>query len=262
MSQKPDIEISEADFQDKQNKLDVYWESRHLFESLNSFIDIAEYVSRSRFRDFKTMLRLSRAYRIRAEYFDHDFRLRLRDWEQAANWAEKTMTLDPVYRNAVINLKRAPEEAMVELKGAELDALYWYATNLGKRSAVDRSEQGAKNRLRVRKIVDYLAQVAPDINYGAVYRYYGAYQALQPNAGRAELDASRKNFEAAVTKFPDYFLNHTLYAAVYAAKIKDAALAEKQYRFVIKANPASIKDFNSEQILEQKRAVELLRSLK
>lgn len=254
--------MSELDFQDKQNKLDVFWQTRHVFESLNDYINLAAVVSQSRFRNFQTLIRLSRAYRMRAEYFVRDPKLRIRDWEQAKNWAEKAMTLNPTYRNAVVNLKRAPEDAMISLNGAELEALYWYATNLGKLSALDTTDQGAKNRARVRKIVDYLAEAAPDVNYGAVYRYYGASLAQQAGAGRVELENSRKYFETAISKFPNYFLNHTLYAVAYAAKIKDTGLATAQLRYVMKANPKLIPDFYSEQILEQKRAEGLLKGLK
>lgn len=208
------------------------------------------------------MLRLARAYHLRGEFLRKETPERLADWEMGMNWAEKALTLNPEYRSKVINLKLPPESAMESLTLPQVEALYWYAVNLGKWSALHGAGSIQKNRNRVKKIIDFIAKVSPDMNYGAVYRYYGAYFALQPGYDRSDLEYSRESFETAIRKFPDYFANHTLYAQVYAAKMKDTDLYKQQLRWVVKARPDTVHDFYSEQLLEQKRAAEQLQNLR
>jgi tetratricopeptide (TPR) repeat protein len=260
LSQDPDGVVAPALLAQKQKRLEQLWNQRHLFDSVTLYIDLAEEISRTRQRDFPTMLRLARAYHLRGEYLQRDPKSRLVDWESGMNWAEKALTLNPEYRARVINLHLPPEHAMDSLKGDEIEALYWYAVNLGKWAALSGTSEILKTRGRVKKIIDYIAKVLPDLNSGAIYRYYGAYYALLPGYNRNDLEFSRKSFERAIERFPQYFTNRTLYAQVYAVKMKDAELFRNQLRWVEKARPDSVPEFYSEQLLEQKRATELLQT--
>lgn len=260
LSQEPDSQFPAAVLAQKQKRLEQLWGQRHQFDSVTLYIDQAEEISRSRQRDFATMLRLARAYHLRGEYLQRDPALRLSDWESGMNWAEKALTLNPEYRARVINFRLAPEHAMDSLKTGELEALYWYAVNLGKWAALSGTPRILQTRGRVKKIIDFIAKALPDLHYGAVYRYYGAYYALQPGYNRTDLEFSRKSFESAIERFPQYFTNRTLYAQVYAVKMKDAELFRSQLRWVEKARADSVPEFYSEQLLEQKRATELLQT--
>lgn len=259
LSQDADTAIPAAELAQKQRRLETLWPQRHQLDTVGAFITLAEEVAGSRQRDFKTLLRLARAYHLRGEYLQRDPQARLADWEMGMNWAEKALTLNPEYRGRVVNLHLSPEYAMDSLKPDEIEALYWYAVNLGKWAAQSGTRAILKNRGRVKKIIDQIASVNPDLSYGAVYRYYGAYFALLPGYNRADLEISHKNFETAVERFPQYFTNRTLYAQTYAVKMKDTELFQKQLRWVTQARADSVPDFYPEQLLEQKRAAELLR---
>ena len=107
-------------------------------------------------------------------------------------------------------------------------------------------------------MIDRVAVLNPNYFFGAVYRYYGVYYALLPEFNEEDLKNSRKNFEKALKKSPDYFSNHFLYAEYYAKKIDDQVLFKKHLHAVLQGNPHHLEGVYPEQILEQRRARKIL----
>jgi tetratricopeptide (TPR) repeat protein len=234
------------------------WLMRDHPESLFQFIGENEKVAKSSLGTQGHCILQARAYYLLGEYFSKTNEDRAVNWENASNWAEKALTFNADFKDALLKKKLPPELAIDVLTKKDVDALYWFAASLGRWVSTQGISSELKYKDRIKKMIDRVAKLSPNYLYGAVYRYYGVYYALLPEFEEEDLKNSRKNFEKAVKRFPEYFGNHVLYAQYYAKKIDDQALFKRQLEIVIKGNPHLLKDFYPEQVLEQARAKSLL----
>lgn len=260
LSQSPDIEISKKDFNKMTADAEQLWQKRNQKDSLLNFIRIEEELSRSNQQTREHLIELARAHYLLAEYHGDSDREKSKHWEEGANWAEKALTENPKFKQKIINEKLPPEQALSTLTTKDAEALYWFAVNLGRWASKQGLADILKYKDRVKKMIDRVQALSPNYFYGGIYRYYGVYYALIPGYTEEDLKNSRKNFETALKKYPEYFSNHVLYAQYYAAKVEDDVLFKKHLNFVVKGNPKNllIKDAYPEQLMEQARAKRLL----
>jgi len=261
LSQAPDSAISKKDFLKKSHEADRLWNDRNESQSLSDFIRLEEELSRSRLQTKERLVRLARAHYIRAEYDLDGESARADEWDLGADWAEKALAENRCFRRKVVDRKMPPDQALSCLNARDADALYWFASNLGRWASKQGLSTILKYKDRVKKMIDRVRELSPNYLYGGIYRYYGVYYALIPGYTDENLKKSRKYFETALKKYPEYFSNHVLYAQYYAAKVGDDSLFKKHLSFVAKENPKniSLKDAYPEQLLEQNRAKLLLK---
>jgi hypothetical protein len=260
LSQAADSALSKKDFLKKSHEADELWGNRNQQDSLLRFIELEEELSRSEFQTREHIVQLAHAHFILAEYMLDINRDKDAHWNQGANWAEKALTFNPAFKKKVVDEKVPTEQALSTLTAKDVEALYWYAGNLGRWASMQGLTQVLKYKERVKKMIDRVAELNSGFFYGAVYRYYGVYYALLPGYTDEDLKNSKRNFETALKKYPEYFSNHVLYAQAYASKIEDESLYKKHLNFVVKGNPKnfSYKEAYPEQLMEQARAKRLL----
>ena len=254
LSQDPDINTSKTELTELSKTTVKLWAKRHERESLIQFISTNEKFAKSSLGTQNDAVLQARAYYILGEYFSLTNDEKSGNWENATNWAEKALTFNPKFKEALLKQKLPTDQALDVLTKKDIDALYWFAASLGRWVTTQGVSSELKYKDRIKKMIDSVAKLNPNYFYGAVYRYYGVYYGLLPQYKDADLENSRKNFEKAVKRFPEYFGNHVLYARYYAQKVGDIDLFKHQIEFVLKGNPHSLKDFYPEQTLEQNRA--------
>lgn len=249
LSQSADVELTKKVFDQKNRRAIELWNLRYQKESLQSFIQAEEEIARSNFRNSEHPVLLAKAYYLMAEYHVDSVTEKAKYWETGANWAEKA-----------IEQKVLPNQTLARLTPKDAEALFWFASNLGRWASTQGLTQVLKYKDRVKKMIDRVAELQPTLSYGAVYRYYGVYYALLPGYTENDLKKSKAYFETALKKYPEYFSNHVLYAQYYASKMEDSTLYKKHLNFVVRGNPKllSLKDVYPEQLLEQARAKKLL----
>ena len=90
--------------------------------------------------------------------------------------------------------------------------MYWYAANLGKWA----SSKGFTTRLKykddLKATMDRVKTLDEGYFYGAVWRYFGGYEAVTNGMG-GSLDKSKENFEKAIAIAPNYLGNCLLYTS-------------------------------------------------
>ena len=237
------------------------WNHRYQKPDLEEFLKLQEPRAKTANATREQMIKISRAHFLLAEYFDASSDEKQSHWEAGANWAEKALTLNPQFKARRVQQKIPSEQCLDTLKAKDGEALYWFAANLGEWAKSQGLNTILKYKDRVKKMIDRAQELAPHYLFGAIYRYYGAYYASIPGFNAEDLNNSKKNFEKAIRKYPEYFGNHVMYAQYYAAKVKDIALYKKQLKWTIQGNPKTLREFYAEQFLDQEKAKKLLQTI-
>ena len=259
LSQDPDTSLTKEAFLSQSLNSTHLWEDRLNPASILQMIHAEEKRLRSTFATHDEMVRLSRAHFFYADYHTQDWAEKTKHWEQGANWAEKALMTNPAFKTKVMTNHVPPEFALEVLTAKDADALYWFAENLGWWTERQGISIVLKYRNQVKKMMDRVAELSPQYLQGGVYRFYGIYYATSPGYTAEDLKRSKKNFEVAITKYPDFFSNHVQYAEHYAEKLDQQRLLSRQLKWVIQGNAKKLKDFYPEQVLEQRRASQMLR---
>jgi hypothetical protein len=259
LSQTPDVTMGEKEFQKKTKRATLLWNKRYEQTSLVEFIALEEELSRTSRQNREQLVELSRAHFILAEYFLQEHGEQEKHWNDGASWAERALAENQAFRKKVVIGKIPADQVLSTLTRKDVDALYWFASNLGRWASRRGLGEILKYKDRVKKMLDRVRELDQNYFYAAVYRYYGVYYALLPGYTENDLKLSKRYFETALKKYPEYFSNHVLYAQYYASKIEDEALFQKHLNFVVKGNPKFLaKESYPEQLLEQARAKKLL----
>jgi hypothetical protein len=265
LSQEPDENPSPRRLQELTQRLSVTWKKRYVSSSNLEFIQTAEELARTRARSQEWLVKLSRAYYLRAEHLSLNPSLttneKLQSYLWGAHWAELALTLNPEYKSRVRNQRLAPENLLDSIQPHQHEALYWHAVNLGRWAQHAGLTEVLRYKNRVKKMIDFLAARSPQLFHGGVYRYYGSYFALQPGFNERDLEQSKRYFESGLSKFPNYLANRTLYAQAYAIKMKDLELARRLLEPAAQFKLRIDDEEYPEQHLEQIRAQSLLKQI-
>jgi hypothetical protein len=258
LSQEPDSHPPAPELIELQKNNPKLWAKRNNRSSLAAFIYSNEKVAKSSLGTQSDFVLQARAYYILGEYFSNTNDERSAQWNEASNWAEKALTFNLKFKESLLVKKKPAELGLDTLTKKDVDALYWYAAALGRWATTQGISSELKYKDRVKQMIDRVAKLNPNYFYGAVYRYYGVYYALLPEFNEDDLKNSRKNFEKALKRSPEYFGNHVLFAHYYAKKMNDQTLFNRHLQIVIKGDPHQLKDVYPEQVLEQNRAKSLI----
>ncbi len=262
LSQVNDGELSKKEFKTLSKKSAKLWQIRNEPGALEEFLSIEQKIANSKQSEQNDFVLLSRAEYLLGEFFTEDDHGKTLHFERASNWAEKALTFNARFKDALLRQKLPTELALDVLEKKDSEGLYWLAVSLGKWASRKGISTSLKYKDRIKKMVDRVAILNPHYLFSAVNRYYGAFYASLPGFNEEELRLSRSYFEKAIKLGPDYFSNHVLFAEYYAKKVDDQALFRKHLEVVVKGNPHHLKDFYPEQILEQIRAKKLLEGTK
>lgn len=204
-------------------------------------------------------LLLSRAYHFEAYYIESDPALKDSLFLAGAQLAVSIVRGSEAFIDA---METTQSDSMVKVTEAialvekeYLDALYWWATNMGRYL----SGKSVRDRLEYRELGESLMHrvfaLDPDYFYGGPNRFFGALYARLPGV---ELSQSEEYFQKAIDRFPDYLGTYVLRARFLHTKAGDREKFRGDLTHVINADPSNIPDVMPENLYEQKIAEALL----
>jgi hypothetical protein len=109
----------------------------------------------------------------------------------------------------------------------------------------------------IKKVED----LEPDYFHASVPRYWGGFYAVAPSVAGGDLKKSKKKFEEAIKKAPEYLGTRVLYAELYCVKAEDKKEFKKQLEYVL-AQKQSVLELTPENRLEKRKAEMLMLKIK
>jgi len=203
--------------------------------------------------DPATLARLSRAY-----YFLADGHLKgdtmLSTFEKGTAAGERALAAaSPRFKQEVTG-GITVEQAVKNVGKDGLEAMYWYASNLGKWSRAKGFATTLGNKDKIRAVMSRCLELDPTFFYGGPHRYFGAFYAVAPAFAGGDLNKSKEHYEKSLEIAPDYLGTKVLMADTYATKKQDRALFDKLLDEVIAADPEKIPEIAPEMKVEQEKA--------
>ena len=234
------------------------WAKRDERPQLERAISLWEGVVAQRPDDVATLARLSRAYHFLGDGF-----LRAPDaktaymaaMEKGTGFGERALAASSAPFKAQMKEGAKVEEAIKGVGKEGLEAMYWYAVNLGKWSRAKGLAALLGNKDRVFGVMSRAVELDESFFHGAPHRYFGVYWALLP-VGR-DLDKSKQHFEKSLGFAPNYAGTKVLMAEAYAVKKQDRALFDKLLGEVIAMPDTALAGVEPETRIEKEKAREL-----
>lgn len=178
-------------------------------------------------------------------------------YDAAVSWCEAALAMNPKFRDKVVKDGLEVEKALDVLDVDDIDALYWRYASLGKWSRLSGFTTILANRSKFTAMINRVRELEKTMGkeyfYSATLRYDATSNALSPTGDKKLAD---KLFEEAIKKHPNYFAVRVLYAE---SRLKgDETKFKSQLEYVLKGNPKSLPEIESDQIVEQRKAKKLL----
>jgi tetratricopeptide (TPR) repeat protein len=210
-------------------------------------------------RSVGLLARLSRAHYLLADGFLRQGGPKsepyLAAFEAGTAAGERALAIASPAFKAKVTADEKVEDAIKVVGKEGIDAMYWYAVNLGKWSRAKGLAALLGNKDRVRGVITRVAELDETFFHGAPHRYFGAYWSLLP-VGR-DLDKSRLHFERSLQIAPGYAGTRVLMAETYAVKKQDRALFTKLLDEVLAMADDAIPGLEPEIRIEKDKAREL-----
>lgn len=178
--------------------------------------------------------------------------------EKGTEYGERAMmAISTAFAERVKN-KEKVEDAVVSIGKEGIEAIYWYASNLGKFAA----EKGFTTQVfykdRLFAVMSRVLELDPSFFYAAPHRYFGAFYAKAPAFAGGDMDKAKEHFEKALAMEPNYLGTKVLYAEYWAAKQDEKEMFVRLLNEVKSADPSVIPELAAENAIEQKKAEILL----
>lgn len=153
------------------------------------------------------------------------------------------------------------EEAVVHLTPADVPAVYWHATNVG-RWGLERGIATVLSRVNdIKAMMDRVEAMDPDYYYNAVNRYFGVYYTKLP-FGNPDVAQAQRRFEECIDMYPGYLETRVLYGYDYVVVTQERDIAIEQLTAVVEADVDALpQEIRAENLNAQRRAQELLDEL-
>jgi hypothetical protein len=258
-SQTTDLVRNVPGLEAAQRATRLQWARRDQLDSLKGFIESQKVILTSTARREKDFILMARAQYLLAEYFTESRTEKLSAFAESANWAEVALLQNRDYRAALHG--PSPEKAPLVLQRRNAEGLFWHASALAKWAELSGVSTTLKYRGRIESMMERVHRLRPDYFYGGVHRFFGSHFGLMPGLQEDDLARSRKHFEAALRAGPDFFANHVSFAEIYGKKVDNRVLMRKHLGIVARGDPLRLPDFRPEQVLEQRRAHNLLKGV-
>lgn len=149
-------------------------------------------------------------------------------------------------------------EAVVHLTPADVPAVYWHATNLG-RWGLERGIATVLSRVNdIKAMMDRVEQMDPEFFYGATNRYFGVYYTKLP-FGNPDVAQAQRRFEECIARYPEYLETRVLYGYDYVIVTQEREVAVEQLQAVLDADLDALPaELYPENLNAQRRARQLL----
>lgn len=177
--------------------------------------------------------------------------------EEATYFAERALKIQNEEFQISVCSREPFDKSVRHLRQADVPAVYWYATALGKYGLATSIVVVLDNKDRIFAMIQRIRRLQPDFYHGAADRYLGAYFTKIPFP-KGDLARSRQHFERSIKRAPNYLATRVLMAQMLAPKLNDRALFQEQLQYVINASDNAIPGLEAEIAIEKRRARELL----
>jgi hypothetical protein len=147
--------------------------------------------------------------------------------------------------------------AIVKATKADVPAMYWYATNLGKWGLAKGLTTILKYKDDIKAMMDQLMKLDKAYFYHAPNRYFGVYYTKIP-VFRGDKKLSTENFEASIAGAPQYLATKVLYAGRNLTKWKNRARFMEMLYDVRHFPISKAPELEAENTIEKAKAEELL----
>ena len=149
------------------------------------------------------------------------------------------------------------EDAVKHVPAEGIEALYWYATNLGRWSHYKGLGAKLGNKDKIKAAMTRVMEIDEKFFHAAPHRYFGAFYAIAPSFAGGDMDKSEKEFKKSLEMAPNYVGTKVLYAAEFAKKKKDRALFDKLIAEVLATPDDIIPDLVPETKNDKDKATDL-----
>ncbi len=136
--------------------------------------------------------------------------------------------------------------------------VYWRSSAIGRWARRDGFATVLQYKDEIRASMNRALELDRDYFYAGPDRYFGAFFAVAPSYAGGDLERSRQHFEYSIGRYPGYFGTHVLYAGEYAVKTQDRELFTRELQWVIDGDPNMIPEVVAENLVEQRKARDLL----
>lgn len=151
-------------------------------------------------------------------------------------------------------------DAARALTEADVPAMYWYATNLGRWGLLRGITTVLANVPDIKAMMDRVEELDFDYFYGASDRYFGVYYTKLP-FGNPDLEQSYARLQRCIERYPSYLETRVLLAEDWAFKTQDRATSEEQLRIVLDTDLSQFPDLLPENENARRRAQYLMDNL-
>lgn len=232
------------------------WEKREDAQSLQKALDIFEGLYKQKADDIESLEYLSRGYFLMADGHIEKDADKKAAFEKAKEFGIRGLETNARFAE-VMKKENDMVKAVEVLTKREVPCLQWAAASLGKWAKLNGIFSSLGYKSTIIAMVKRVETLSPDFFYGAVPRYWGGFYAVAPSIAGGDMDKSKKYFEEAIAKAPDYLATRVLFAELYWVKKGDKEEFKKQLNSVIAAtkNPIEIAPENN---IEKKKAQKLL----
>ena len=211
------------------------------------------------------LVRLSRAHyflsdgHLRFDIADEDARktAQAEAFGEGQFYGEKALLVMDEQFRAAREAETPLEEAIPKLSKKAVPAVYWWATNLGKWAAAEGFITLLAHKDQVFAMMDFCLSQDKEFFFAAPHRYFGAYYTKIPLPS-GDKDKSRKHFDTAVAKAPNYLATRVLMAEYHAIKFQDREMYDQQLKYVMDASVDVIPELKPEHVVEKKKAERMI----
>jgi hypothetical protein len=147
------------------------------------------------------------------------------------------------------------KEAIRPLGATEMPMVFWWAQNTIVAANARGMMATVKHHEPVFRVMERVAELAPDTWYGGPARYFAAVYCAAPAIIGGDLDKGRAYFEESLARAPDFLSTHELYARLYAVPRKDRALRERLHEHVRRTPVDVLPEVVPEQTVVKRRVV-------
>lgn len=212
--------------------------------------------------DYETWIKLCRAqYFLAYGYMEFDPALEAETtamYHDSITSAERGLAaLSPAFAERVRSTGQFTSGLEV-LDARAVPLVYWRSSAIGRWARRDGFATVLQYKDEIRGSMNRALELDRDYFYAGPDRYFGAFFAVAPAYAGGDLDRSRQHFEYSIGRYPGYFGTHVLYAGEYAVKTQDRELFTRELQWVIDGDPDMIPEVRAENLVEQRKARDLL----
>lgn len=260
-TQPADPAAAEVSTQELMSKAEAAWQERSDQAKVEEAIAAWEEVVAQNPTHAGALNNLARAY-----YFLADAHLRpagddeamLATYEKGILAGENAMmAISPDFKEQVTSGAKV-EEAVKAIPKEGQEALYWYASSLGKFAVAKGFTTQLFYKDRIFAVMEHVLNLDETFFYGAPHRYFGAFYAKAPAFAGGDMAKAKEHFDKSLAIDERYLGTKVLYAEYYATKADDKEMFTTLLNDVISADPAIIPEVQPENVVEQEKAKALL----